>query len=175
LRLLTVVHAGLSVSGACPKFFADPRMCPDHNTRSCPKVRPVQDLNDRQAGRQALPWRLYIRPTFLRTRFARKICLRIQRDPTGTSTLQLPTVTCLLREIAVKQPSALPFQALDQGSSMFLRMPCVMRMTGLVRSATYGLTAQHQLLYPVRLGVRAVAWRCSTLNEWIQTRPAASH
>jgi prophage regulatory protein len=75
----------------------------------------------------------------------------------------------------MQQPSALPLKAQDQASSVFLRMPSVMQMTGLGRSTIYRLMAQQQFPCPVRLGVRAVAWRRSELNEWSQTRPAASH
>jgi prophage regulatory protein len=75
----------------------------------------------------------------------------------------------------VQQTSALPSDAQEQTSSVFLRMPSVMQMTGLGRSTIYRLMAQQQFPCPVRLGVRAVAWRRSELNEWSQTRPAASH
>lgn len=112
-------------------------------------------------------------PDFLRKIAARKIWLRIQRDQGVTSTLQLPIR--LHRENAVQQTSALPSDAQDQTSSVFLRMPSVMQMTGLGRSTIYRLMAQQQFPCPVRLGVRAVAWRRSELNEWSQTRPPASH
>ncbi|WP_370690353.1 helix-turn-helix transcriptional regulator [Hydrogenophaga sp.] len=79
------------------------------------------------------------------------------------------------REIAVKQPSTPSFDAQDQASMVFLRMPSVVQMTGLGRSTIYRLIAQQQFPSPVRLGVRAVAWRRSELNEWSQTRSAASH
>jgi prophage regulatory protein len=75
----------------------------------------------------------------------------------------------------VQQPSVPPFDAQDQASTVFLRMPSVMQLTGLGRSTIYRLVAQQQFPCPVRLGVRAVAWRRSELDAWSETRPAASH
>ncbi|MGQ2921610.1 MAG: helix-turn-helix transcriptional regulator [Hydrogenophaga sp.] len=54
-------------------------------------------------------------------------------------------------------------------------MPSVMQMTGLGRSTIYRLMAQQQFPCPVRLGVRAVAWRRSELDMWSQSRQASSH
>ncbi|WP_255492052.1 AlpA family transcriptional regulator [Acidovorax sp. HDW3] len=54
-------------------------------------------------------------------------------------------------------------------------MPYVMQLTGLGRSTIYRLMANQQFPYPVRVGVRAVAWRRSELDEWSETRPVASH
>ena len=83
--------------------------------------------------------------------------------------------TCLHRENAVPQPSSQPSDFHDQVPTVFLRMPSVMQMTGLGRSTIYRLMAQQQFPSPVRLGVRAVAWRRSELDVWSQTRPEASH
>ncbi|MFP8778077.1 helix-turn-helix transcriptional regulator [Hydrogenophaga sp. RWCD_12] len=54
-------------------------------------------------------------------------------------------------------------------------MPSVMQLTGLGRSTIYRLMAQQQFPCPVRVGVRAVAWRRSELAQWSETRPVASH
>lgn len=58
---------------------------------------------------------------------------------------------------------------------VFLRMPTVMRMTGLGRSTIYRLIAERRFPSPVRLGPRAVAWRRADLDEWSEARPAVSH
>lgn len=58
---------------------------------------------------------------------------------------------------------------------MFVRMPAVMRMTGLGRSTIYRLIAERKFPSPVRLGSRAVAWRSSDLDEWSEARPVVSH
>lgn len=58
---------------------------------------------------------------------------------------------------------------------VFLRMPTVMRMTGLGRSTIYRLIANRKFPSPVRLGPRAVAWRRADLDQWSEARPVASH
>lgn len=58
---------------------------------------------------------------------------------------------------------------------VFLRMPTVMRMTGLGRSTIYRLIADRKFPSPVRLGPRAVAWRRADLDQWSEARPLVSH
>jgi prophage regulatory protein len=75
----------------------------------------------------------------------------------------------------VQQSSAVPSDAQDSAPTALLRMPSVMQLTGLGRSTIYRLMAQQQFPCPVRVGVRAVAWRRSELAQWSETRPVASH
>ena len=63
----------------------------------------------------------------------------------------------------------------DSVAPVFLRMPTVMRMTGLGRSTIYRLIADQKFPSPVRLGPRAVAWRRSDLDRWGEARPAVAH
>jgi prophage regulatory protein len=63
----------------------------------------------------------------------------------------------------------------DVVAPVFLRMPTVMRMTGLGRSTIYRLIADHKFPSPVRLGSRAVAWRRADLDQWSAARPVVSH
>ena len=63
----------------------------------------------------------------------------------------------------------------DSIAPVFLRMPTVMRMTGLGRSTIYRLIADQKFPCPVRLGPRAVAWRRSDLDRWSEARPAVTH
>lgn len=63
----------------------------------------------------------------------------------------------------------------DAASPSFLRMPSVMRMTGLGRSTIYRMMAEHTFPCPVRLGTRAVAWRRADLDRWSEARPPVSH
>lgn len=63
----------------------------------------------------------------------------------------------------------------DTTTAVFLRMPTVMRMTGLGRSTIYRLIADQKFPSPVRLGPRAVAWRRSDLDRWSEARPAVTH
>lgn len=107
----------------------------------------------------------------------RALCTRFDGESSMT---KLPAVPYSCQHastgrMAVQQTSAPPSDTHDQVPTVFLRMPSVMQMTGLGRSTIYRLMAQQQFPCPVRLGVRAVAWRRSELNEWSQTRPAASH
>jgi prophage regulatory protein len=57
----------------------------------------------------------------------------------------------------------------------FLRMPTVMRMTGLGRSTIYRMVAENKFPRPVRLGARAVAWRRADLDRWSEARPVVTH
>jgi prophage regulatory protein len=63
----------------------------------------------------------------------------------------------------------------DTPPAVFLRMPTVMRMTGLGRSTIYRMIAEEKFPCPVRLGPRAVAWRRSDLDHWSEARPTVSH
>jgi len=56
---------------------------------------------------------------------------------------------------------------------MFLRMPAVVRLTGLGRSTIYRLMAESKFPRSVRLGDRAVAWRQSDVDRWSEERPSA--
>lgn len=71
-------------------------------------------------------------------------------------------------------PQPLPNRA-ETAMPLFLRMPAVMRMTGLGRSTIYRLVADRRFPSPVRLGPRAVAWRRADLERWSDARPMATH
>jgi len=58
---------------------------------------------------------------------------------------------------------------------VFLRLPSVIRMTGLARSTIYRLVSEQQFPAPVRLGPRAVAWRRTDLEQWSEARKASTH
>jgi prophage regulatory protein len=63
----------------------------------------------------------------------------------------------------------------DNVAVMFLRIPAVIRVTGLSRSTLYRLIADEAFPRPVRLGPRAVAWRRSDIDAWGETRSIAPH
>ena len=63
----------------------------------------------------------------------------------------------------------------DNVAPTFLRMPMVVRMTGLGRSTIYRMIARDKFPGPVRLGDRAVAWRRSDLDRWSDDRRPANH
>lgn len=64
-------------------------------------------------------------------------------------------------------------QSLAPSAPMFLRMPAVVRLTGLGRSTIYRLMAESKFPRSVRLGDRAVAWRQSDVDRWSEERPSA--
>lgn len=72
------------------------------------------------------------------------------------------------------QPGSLPNRA-EVERSEFLRMPTVMRLTGLSRTTIYRLVAEHHFPSPVRLGLRAVGWRRADIDRWSDARPNATH
>ncbi len=74
-----------------------------------------------------------------------------------------------------RAPSEPSSDRLEPIMPVFLRMPTVMRMTGLGRSTIYRLIAERRFPSPVRLGSRAVAWRRADLDEWSEARPVVSH
>jgi prophage regulatory protein len=55
-----------------------------------------------------------------------------------------------------------------------LRLPAVMRSTGLSRSTIYLRVAQGTFPRPVSLGGRSVGWLEHELDEWVQGRIQAS-
>jgi prophage regulatory protein len=65
-------------------------------------------------------------------------------------------------------------QSPDPGA-LFLRLPAVMRLTGLGRSTIYRMVAARTFPGPFRLATRAVAWRRSDIDEWSESRPASTH
>ncbi|MBG99599.1 MAG: hypothetical protein CMN58_04540 [Solibacterales bacterium] len=58
-------------------------------------------------------------------------------------------------------------------SESLLRRPDVEKLVGLKRAWIYQLMRQEAFPLPVRLGVRAVAWRESDIAKWIAARPIA--
>jgi len=63
----------------------------------------------------------------------------------------------------------------DDASSLLLRLPAVMKLTGLGRSTIYRMVAERRFPCPVRITNRAVAWRRADLDHWSEARPAATH
>ena len=57
-----------------------------------------------------------------------------------------------------------------------LRLPAVLKATGLARSTVYRMVADHTFPSPVRLAKRAVGWRYDDVRQWTITiaRPSAS-
>ena len=70
-------------------------------------------------------------------------------------------------------------QAADAGDHLMaaqpilLRLPMVMRITGLARSTIYKLISQNQFPVPIKLSTRAVAWLQSEIETWVSSRVRA--
>ena len=56
-------------------------------------------------------------------------------------------------------------------SNRLLRLDEVLELCGISRSELYRQMAEKKFPRPVRVGVRAVRWRQSDVDEWIQKRP----
>lgn len=54
--------------------------------------------------------------------------------------------------------------------SMLLRLPDVIKMTGLGRSTIYNLIKEKQFPNQVKISKRSVAWPASEIQYWIATR-----
>lgn len=52
----------------------------------------------------------------------------------------------------------------------FMRLPEVMKMTGLSRSTIYAMVARGEFPAPVKLGARASGWRVSDVVRWCEAR-----
>lgn len=63
----------------------------------------------------------------------------------------------------------------DSVTPIFLRMPMVVRLTGLGRSTIYRLIAENKFPGPVKVGDRAVAWRRTDLDRWSDARLPPNH
>ena len=63
-------------------------------------------------------------------------------------------------------------QTLD-AQPILLRLPMVMRITGLARSTIYKLISQNQFPVPIKLSKRAVAWLQSEIESWVSSRVRA--
>ena len=62
-------------------------------------------------------------------------------------------------------------EAAFNGDSLLLRLPTVLRATGLARSTVYKLVAERKFPAPVELTARAVAWRKGDVERWASERP----
>ena len=61
-----------------------------------------------------------------------------------------------------------------QALSPLLRLPAVLRATGLGRSTVYRMVAERRFPAPVKIAKRAVAWRSDDVREWTSERPSTS-
>jgi prophage regulatory protein len=74
----------------------------------------------------------------------------------------------------MRHTEAAPASPLEAHGAEFLRMPSVLRRTGLGRSTIYRLIAERQFPSPVKLAGRAVGWRRTDLDRWSEARPTVA-
>ena len=74
----------------------------------------------------------------------------------------------------MKRNSASTQRELQDSPPIFLRLPAVLRATGLGRSTVYRMVAEHKFPAPVKLGSRAVGWRHDDVRQWTIGRPSTS-
>ena len=58
-------------------------------------------------------------------------------------------------------------------ASQFLRLPAVLKITGLSRTSIWRQIKAGTFPKPVKLGPRAVGWPASDIEEWARSRPPA--
>lgn len=61
-----------------------------------------------------------------------------------------------------------------EAAPLLVRLPGVIKMTGLGRSTIYKLMAEQKFPAPVKLTERMVAWRSSELGQWCESRKRVS-
>jgi prophage regulatory protein len=90
---------------------------------------------------------------------------------TFPKTVSMPAAVLPARAATQLQPADTNIAA----GSLFLRLPSVMRLTGLGRSTIYRLVASKSFPVPVKLAARAIAWRRSDIEAWSESRPVSMH
>ena len=97
----------------------------------------------------------------------RKLIARVRRDRTYASANTGPA-------IRMNRLASTSHGAAEQ-ARLFVRLPMVIQATGLGRLTIYRLVAIGAFPRPVHLGLRAIAWRWSDLEQWSATRAADHH
>lgn len=55
-----------------------------------------------------------------------------------------------------------------------LRLPEVMKKTGLSRSTIYAYIDRGEFPKPIKIGLRAVGWHEHEINQWIEARAVSA-
>ena len=76
-----------------------------------------------------------------------------------------------MNPMSINAPNPSP----DNLAATFLRLPTVLRLTGLGRSTIYRMIAEDKFPAPVLLAARAVAWRRTDVEAWSDRRQPVSH
>ncbi len=60
--------------------------------------------------------------------------------------------------------------SVNTSGQRFVRLPEVMRMSGLSKPSVYRLMAEGEFPRPVKIGLRSVAWPKSDIDQWMAER-----
>lgn len=69
---------------------------------------------------------------------------------------------------------SMQLQSAGDDEHRLLRLPEVLRLTGMCRSAVYDQIAQGLFPRSIKIGPRAVSWSASAVHKWIAQRVADS-
>lgn len=61
----------------------------------------------------------------------------------------------------------------NRHTARLIRLPTVMELTGLSRNGIYSAVDRNNFPKPVKIGLRAIAWREEEVNAWIASRISA--
>lgn len=81
-------------------------------------------------------------------------------------------VSCGPPETAPRVDAARPLQLANDSSLRAIRLPEVLRKTGLSRSQTYRLEQAGEFPRRVKLGFRSSGWLVHEIDEWLARRMA---
>lgn len=69
-----------------------------------------------------------------------------------------------VQEVLREQPQVEP------GLDRILRLPELVRITGMCRSSVYRYVSEGNFPKPIKLGIRSVGWRESQINKWLEVK-----
>jgi prophage regulatory protein len=94
--------------------------------------------------------------------------------PAGVPRSLFPDQGRRLEEMEMDDKESLNEAESDDGFPRLLRLPAVMRATGLARSTVYRMISERTFPRQVKLSARAVGWYASEVRQWTLGRAAAS-
>ena len=95
------------------------------------------------------------------------------RNPARSSPFPRPRVDRRIAESPMNDKQSSQQAHSVEPVPQLLRLPAVMRATGLARSTVYRMIAEHTFPGPVKLGKRAVGWHVEDVRQWTLGRPSA--
>ena len=82
----------------------------------------------------------------------------------------IPNSDCRMGNV---QSPPLPLPLGSRPGDRLIRLPELLSLVGVSRATAYRYLASGKLPAPIRLSSRCVAWKASTINEWIAGLQAA--